>query len=209
MQKWTNHKIKYTMSENVTTKCVIGEVRLSYVHIFKPEAVEEGGEKKYSASIIIPKSDTQSLTKVKEAIRAAAQAGKAKLGNTPKERIRLPLRDGDLERPDDDAYANSFFINANSSRKPGIVEKQIIDGKPALVEITNEEKVYSGCYAYVSLNFFAYANRGNVGIGAGLNNVLKARDGEFLGGRVSAQTDFAGIDLNDLVGDMPEEDDVI
>lgn len=197
------------MTENVSTKCVVGEVRLSYVHIFKPEAVEEGGDKKYSVSIIIPKSDTASLEKVKAAIKAAAQAGKAKIGSTPQAKIRIPLRDGDLERPDDDAYANAYFINANSTRKPGIVKKVKIDGESRLVEITNEEEVYSGCYAYVSLNFFVYAQRGNVGIGAGLNNVLKARDGSYLGGRVSAETDFGGIDLDSLADETTDEDDLI
>lgn len=197
------------MTENVSTKCVVGEVRLSYVHIFKPEAVEEGGEKKYSTSIIIPKSDTKSLEKVKAAIKAAAQAGKAKIGSTPQAKIRIPLRDGDLERPDDDAYANAYFINANSTRKPGIVKKVKIDGENRLVEITNEEEVYSGCYAYVSLNFFVYAQRGNVGIGAGLNNVLKARDGSYLGGRVSAETDFSDIDLDSVADETTEEDDLI
>lgn len=196
------------MSKSVTTKVVVGEVRLSYVHLFKPEAVADGADKKYSVSIIIPKSDTAVLAKIKEGIRAAAQAGKSVIGNTPQARIKPPLRDGDLERADDEAYANSFFINATSSKKPGIVRKEKINGENKLVEVTNEEEVYSGCYAYVSINFYAFNKAGNVGIGAGLNNVLKTRDGGFLGGRASAETDFAGIDLNSIVGDMPDDDDL-
>ena len=38
--------------------------------------------------------------------------------------LKTPLRDGNLERPDDPAYANSYFINANSATAPGIVDAE-------------------------------------------------------------------------------------
>lgn len=195
------------MNENVTTKCRIGEVRLSYVHIFQPEATAEGGEKKYSVSLIIPKTNKALLNEIKVAIEAAKQAGVAKFGGKVPANLKTPLRDGDLERPDDDAYAGCYFINASSRTKPGVVKRMKVNGQTVMVEVTNEEDVYSGCYGFASVNFFAFNTSGNKGIAAGLNNVLKTRDGEYLGGRASAQTDFGDINLeeyDDLGDDFPD-----
>lgn len=195
------------MNENVSTKLTIGEVRLSYCHLFQPEAVADGGEKKYSVSLIIPKSNTKLIAQIKQTIEAAIQAGIASRfsGKRPAN-LKLPLRDGDLERPDDDAYADSYFINATSKTKPGIVKAMAVGGEKKLVEISDEDDVYSGCFGYASVNFFAFNNAGNKGVAAGLNNVLKTRDGEYLGGRSSAQSDFGDLDLDAIGGD---DDDIV
>lgn len=193
------------MNESTSTKVRIGEVRLSYCHLFQPEAVADGGDKKYSVSIIIPKSNTKLVAEIKAAIEAAAQAGMSKFGGRRPANLKTPLRDGDLDRADDDAYADSWFINASSRTKPGVVKVMDLGGEKKLVEVTNEEDIYSGCYGYVTVNFFAFNNAGNRGIAAGLNNVLKTRDGAFLGGRTSAQSDFGDMDLSGFGGD----DDVI
>jgi len=186
------------------TRINVGEVRLSYCHLFTPEAVADGGDKKYSVSVIIPKSNTKLVNAVKAAIEAAVQAGLPKFGGKRPATLKTPLRDGDAERPDDEAYADSYFINATSRTKPGIVKAMKVNGESRLVEVTNEEEIYSGCYGYVSVNFFAFNNAGNRGIAAGLNNVLKTRDGEYLGGRSSAQSDFGGMDLNSI--DLGDQD---
>lgn len=187
------------------TRINIGEVRFSYVHVFTPEAIAEGGDKKYSLSLIIPKTNTKLVGQIKDTIEAAVQAGLPKFGGKRPAALKTPLRDGDLERPDDDAYADSYFINASSRNKPGAVKVMTVQGEKKLVEITNEEDLYSGAYGYASVNFFAFNNAGNRGVAAGLNNVLKTRDGEFLGGRSSAQSDFSDIDLNAIAAD---DDDV-
>ena len=187
------------MNENVTTKVKIGEVRFSYVHIFTPEAVAEGNEKKYSVSLIIPKTNKKLIAEIKAAIEAAIQAGIASRfdGKRPVN-LRSPLRDGDLGRAEDEAYAGAYFVNVSSKTKPGIVKRMKVNGENRLVEVTNEEDIYSGCYGFASVNFFAYNNKGNKGIGAGLNNILKTRDGEYLGGRTSAESDFGNgaVDLD-------------
>jgi hypothetical protein len=193
------------MNENTSTKVRVGEVRLSYCHLFQPEAVADGGEKKYSVSIIIPKSNKKLVAEVKAAIEAAAQAGIPKFGGRRPANLKTPLRDGDLERADDDSYADSYFINASSKTKPGIVKVMAVQGEKKLVEVTNEEDVYSGCYGYVSINFFPFSNAGNKGVAAGLNNVLKTRDGAFLGGRSSAQSDFGDMDLGGFGGEDDED----
>ena len=193
------------MAENTNTKIRIGEVRLSYCHLFQPEAVADGGEKKYSVSIIIPKSNTKLVAEIKAAIEAAAAAGISKFGGRRPANLKTPLRDGDLEKADDDAYADAWFINASSKGKPGVVKVMNVQGEKKLVEVTNEEEVYSGCYGYVSVNFFAFNNAGNKGVAAGLNNVLKTKDGTFLGGRTSAQTDFGDMDLSGI-GESGDDD---
>ena len=102
----------------------------------------------------------------------------------PLSAIKTPLRDGDSERPDDPAYANSYFINANSSTAPGIVDA---DRQPIL----ERSEVYSGVYGRASINFYAFNSNGNRGIACGLNNLQKIRDGEPLGGKSRAEDDFA------------------
>ena len=179
------------MNENQATKVVTGKVRFSYLHIWEPSAVEEGSQKKYSVSLIIPKSDTDTVVRIKNAIQSALEAGKAKFGGKIPASLKLPLRDGDLERADDDAYLNSWFLNANSSKQPGIVDQNV---QPIL----RQDELYSGCYGRASVNFFAFNTNGNKGIACGLNNIQKLSDGETLGGRTTAEFDFSD-DLSDIL----------
>ena len=175
------------METNVSTKVVTGKVRFSYAHVFEPAAMSEGQEPKYQVSLIIPKSDLKTLGAIEKAIEAAKVAGKAKLadktGKIPAN-IKIPLRDGDVDRADDEAYADSFFINASSNRKPGVVDAQ-------LNEIIAPEEFYSGCYGRASINFYAFNANGNKGIAAGLQNLQKLAEGEPLAG-ASAEQDFGG-----------------
>lgn len=194
-------------TENTTTKVVLKNVRLSYVHLFKPEAAEGSADLKYSVSIIIRKDDAENLALIKSAVKAATEAGVPKWGGKKPATLKNPLRDGDEDRPDMPEYEGCYFINASSKTKPEVVEVATINGKRQLVQITDEENVYSGCYGHVSLNFFPFNTQGNKGIGAGLNNVMKTKDGEYLGGRASAATDFG--DCIDDVDDFPGDDEEI
>lgn len=165
-------------------KVITGLVRFSYAKVFKAESVGESDEPKYSVSLIIPKSDKATLAKIKTAIEAARNAGKtSKFGGKIPSNLKLPLRDGDEERPDDAAYANSYFVNASCLTKPGVVDK---DCNPIL----DQAEFYSGCYGRASITFYPFNANGNKGIAAGLNNVQKIKDSESLGGRQSAEADF-------------------
>lgn len=172
------------------TKIVTGKVRLSYAHLLEPSAVEEGQEKKYSVALIIAKDDAATLKKIETAVAAAKELGKTKWGGKIPAKLKLPLRDGDEERPDDPTYANSYFLNCSSKTKPQIVDK-------ALNEIIDADQIYSGMYARVSLNFYPFDTSGNRGIAVGLNNVQKLADGEPLSGRSSAADDFGGLESED------------
>jgi hypothetical protein len=162
--------------------------RWSYANVWEPKSIN-GGTPKYSVSLIIPKSDTVTLTKIKAAIEAAYKEGEAKLRGNGKSvpalsAIKTPLRDGDTERPDDDAYKNAYFVNANATTAPGIVDAD-------LNPILTRSEVYSGVYGRASITFYAFNSSGNKGIACGLNNLQKIRDGEPLGGKASAEVDFA------------------
>ena len=174
------------------TKVITGvKTRWSYANVWQAKSIN-GGTPKYSVSLIIPKSDTKTVTAVKNAIQAAYEEGQSKLKGNSKSvpaltAIKTPLRDGDAERPDDAAYKDSYFINANSTTAPGIVDA-------ARNPIIEHSEVYSGVYGRASINFYAFNSNGNKGIACGLNNLQKISDGEPLGGKTRAEDDFADED---------------
>lgn len=185
------------MSKNYVnpTKVITGpNTRWSYANVWQPKSIN-GGAPKYSVSLIIPKSDRKTIEKIKATIQAAYEEGESKLrGNgksvPPLSALKTLLRDGDKERPDDEAYANSYFVNANSNVAPGVVDA---DKQPIL----DTSEVYSGVYGRASINFFAFNSNGNKGIACGLNNLQKIRDGEPLGSRTRAEDDFDDEDDGD------------
>ena len=174
---------------NNPTKVITGvNTRWSYVNAWEAKSIN-GGAPKFSVSLIIPKSDTKTIEKIKAAIQAAYEEGQGKLKGNGKSVpalsvLKTPLRDGDAERPDDEAYADAYFINANSATAPGIVDA---DCNPIL----DRSEVYSGVYGRASINFYAFNSNGNKGIACGLNNLQKIKDGEPLGGKSRAEDDFA------------------
>ena len=178
-----------TVNKNAVNpaKVITGVCRLSYANIWQAKSIN-GGAPKYSASVLIPKSDAKTVAKVKAAIQAAYEEGEGKLKGNGKTApslasLKTPLRDGDTERPDDEAYAGHWFINANSNTAPGVVDA---NREP----IYDTSEIYSGVYARVSLSFYAFNSNGNRGIACALQNIQKVRDGEALGGKSKAEDDF-------------------
>lgn len=166
------------------TKVITGKCRLSYAHIWEPSSINENSPAKYSACIIIPKTDKATLAKLQTATDAAIQDGiKSKWKGKRPPKLKLPLRDGDEERPDDDAFAGCYFINANSSRQPGVVDL-------ARQPILDRDEIYSGCYCRFAVNLYPFSTNGNNGVAVGLNNVQKVAEGERLAGGSRAEDDF-------------------
>ena len=186
---------KTVKAENPQKVITGPDTRWSYANLWEPKSIN-GGAPKYSVSLIIPKSDTKTLAKVKAAIQAAYDEGQGKLkgnGKTvpPLSTLKTPLRDGS-ERPDDPNYADCYFLNANSATAPGIVDN-------ACEPILDRSEVYSGVYGRASINFYAFNSNGNRGIAVGLNNLQKIREGEPLGGKSRAEDDFATDDDDDFL----------
>ena len=173
------------------TKVITGKVRFSYANVWEPKSIN-GGDEKYSVSLIIPKNDTKTINDIKKAIEVAKQDGKAKFGGRIPANLKTPLRDGDIDRPDDEAYKDSYFINANSKDKPKIVDKNV---KPIL----DQSEVYSGCYGRASITFYAFNSNGNKGIACGLGNLQKLAEGDALSGRSKAEDEFSIFEDEDFL----------
>ena len=171
------------------TLVITGKARLTFPHLFTPYAKELGQEAKYSVTILVPKSDVLTRQKIDAAIMAATQAGIAKSWNGVKPPIlATPVHDGDGVRPSDgQPFApeckGHWVFTASSKQQPQVVDT-------GLNPIMAQSEIYSGVYARVSVNFFPYNASGKKGIGCGLNNVQKLEDGEPLGGRTTALSDF-------------------
>lgn len=180
------------MMANSATQVVTGLVRLSYLNVFAPRKMEgQEGDGKYSACILIPKSDKQTLSAIKSACEAARLGSAGLFGGKIPEKLKLPLHDGDGEMPNGGEYGpeckGMYVLNASSKQQPGLVDRRCN-------RIIDQTQLYSGCWAHVDLNFFAYKTQGNQGIGAGLNNIQKVRDDEPLGGRKRAEDVFSPVE---------------
>lgn len=180
------------MYQNDPMKVLTGEVRLSYCNLTTPRASQQGGEPKFSVTLLIPKTDTTTKADIDAAINAAAQEALTKTWNGARPPVlKVPIHDGDGVRqsgvPFGDECKGHWVITASTKNKPQVVGIDNISCELAPSDI------YSGMYGRVTIRFFGYSNSGNKGIGCGLGNVLKTRDGELLSGQASAASDFAGI----------------
>ena len=178
--------------KNDPTKVITGPNTLwSYVSVFEPKSIN-GDAPKYSIQLRIPETDTVTLKKIADAMKAAYEEGSAKLkGNSksvpPYETLKKALRNGTQEFPDDETMKGYMFLNTNNSIKPGIVDAN-------LQPIIDRSEIYSGCFGRASINFFVYNNNGNRGIGCSILNLQKMKDGPVLGGHSRAEDDFADLD---------------
>lgn len=170
----------------MAVKVVTGKVRFSYVNIFRSKSFQQGQDAKYSICLLIPKKDKKTIKAIKDAIEETIQEGiTSKWGGKKPANLHTPLRDGDEEKAEEQPeYEEMYFLNANSTTKPGIIDRD-------RNEILDPDEVYSGCWGRASINFFAYNNQGNKGVGVGLNHIQKLSEGERLGGRrTTAEEDF-------------------
>ena len=175
------------------TKVVTTPVRISYAHIFEPVAIVEGAKAKYSVSILIPKTNTELVKKINDAIDAAIEKGTSTTFNGKKPNkaaLKLPIKDGDDK--EDSVYHGHWYLNVSSNNAPQVVDRD-------LNPIFDKSEVVSGDYCRVSINFGAYNVTGSKGVSAYLGNIQFVRKGEPLGGRTSASTDFGNSSDDDFL----------
>lgn len=182
------------MYQNDSMKVLTGEVRLSYTHLTTPYAnpTQPNAKPKYSVTLLIPKSDFATKADIDKSIEAAAQDAVSKKWNGVRPPIvKVPIWDGDGVRQSGVAFGDEckghWVMTASSEIQPQVVDISNINCPLA------PQDIYSGMYARVTVRFFGYSNSGNKGVGCGLGNVMKTRDGEPLSGGASAASDFAGI----------------
>jgi len=178
-----------------STRVVTKKVRFSYVHVFEPTAMNEGDTKKYSAAILIPKTDKVTVKAIKNAINAALELGKSKhFGGSIPKKWTSPLRDGDEEK-DDEVYEGHYFLNAKSVRRPIILDSD-------KSQLDDKEEFYSGCYGRAVLNFYAYGSGlPSKGVAVGFESAMKTADGDNLGGGGASLSEVI-----DAYGDDEDED---
>jgi hypothetical protein len=172
-------------------KIMLKNVRLSYANVWEPRAMEEGQTPMYSVALLMgdTKDGRENIAKLEKAIDDTFKGGiPVKFGGTAPKVWHNPLYEGDEDKGE--AYAGAMYINAKSKNKPGIVDKQV---NP----IIDQTEVYSGCYANVSVNLYAFNVAGKKGVGIGLGNIQKLADGESLGGSVRAEAEFEAVDDSD------------
>jgi len=176
--------------KDLTTKYVTPEIVCSFPYLFEKSDYTE----KFGLSIPINNSEKAEIKTIRTLIGNAAETkwGKKARGEIGK-KIASPLRDGNQEKEDDDIYRDTIFFSANSSKKPGVVGKDL---KP----IMDMEEIYPGCIIRASVNFYPYDFKGKKGIACGLQNVMKVKDGEVIGSKASAESDFA-----EFAGEVEEE----
>lgn len=181
------------------TRVVTGEVRFSYCNLLKPRASQQGGQEKYSVTLLIPKTDVATKQRIDAAIEAAKQIGKDKKWNgVIPPMLAIPIHDGDGVKPSDgmpfgEECKGHWVLSASTS----------IDQPPKIVDINlnpiiDPTEVYSGMYGKIAINFGAYSAQGKKGIGCYIStNVQKTRDGEPLGAAApDAASDFGGVPQN-------------
>lgn len=179
------------MYQNIATKVLTGEVRLSYANLTAPRAAQDGGEPKYSVTLLIPKTDTATKADIDASMKAAYEDGVSKKWGGARPQPKVILHDGDGLRPSGlpfgDECKGCWVLTASSKNKPQVVGIDNIQCELA------PQDVYSGMYARVTINFYAFDRAGNKGVGCGLGNVMKTKDGEPLSGGASAVSDFADV----------------
>jgi len=179
------------MYQNIPTKVLTGEVRLSYQNLITPRSAQPGGEAKYSVTLLIPKTDAATVNDINNSIKAAYEDGVSKKWGGAHPQPKIILHDGDGLRPNGlpfgDECKGHYVITASSKNKPQVVGIDNINCELA------PNDIYSGIYARVTVNFFPYDTAGSKGVGCGLGNVMKTRDGEPLAGGASAASDFADL----------------
>lgn len=177
-----------------------GLVRLTFANVWTPR--DSFGEDKYSATLLIPKTDKVTIAKLKECIENAKVNGADKLNGAKK--VKSTLKDGNDVDADGEEYPEEYkghyALNTSSKRQPGIVNKN-------LEKILDQNEVYSGCYVVANINFYAYNSNGNKGIACGLNHIMKIKDGEHLGGVVSVDQAFSKVDISQFFEDGEEIDE--
>jgi hypothetical protein len=192
-------------NQTISTRIVTGEVRFSYVNLLKPRASMQGGEEKYSVTILVPKSDVATKQRIDAAIEAAKQLGKTKWNGVIPPMVNIPVHDGDGVKPSDGMpfgeECKGHWVFSASTK---------VDHPPVIVDINqnpiiNPTEVYSGMYGRIAVNFGAYSNAGKKGIGCYISkNVQKTRDGEPLGSSApDASSDFGGAPAQPVYGQQP------
>ena len=169
----------------LNTKVVTGEVKLNYINIKEPKAINLSSEPKFSTTILIPK-ESNTMDKVYEAMYNATKNGLDIWNGKVPENLISCLKDGDETQREE--YKGYVYINVTSKYRPQVVDKNL--------KILSPDELYNGCFGRASINFYPYNHiqSGNCGISCELLNLQKLKDGERIINRASAVDDFSVVE---------------
>lgn len=176
-----------------------GRVRLSFPHIFKPQAkkgtdgnvvVDDSGSPvmQYSCALIIPKTETEIVTAIQESMKAAAidffGAGKVPA------KWNAGFRDGDTDpsamldtldpskgrKPE---LVGCWFLNASTRQKPTVIgnEKDDFAGGWKLL---GESDIKAGDWVRVQLRCYGFDVGTNKGVAFSFSGIQLFEQGEAL-----------------------------
>ncbi len=162
-------------------------VRLSFPWLFKmSKPIPPNTEGKFGASLLFPLGASIAALQAE-----AVETAKAKWGDKmPKLRSPFLSQDDDAER-----YVGytpgAVLIRASSNQKVPVVDQN-------LAPIVEEERVYPGVWAIVTVRAFAYDKGVNKGVSFGLQAVMIIADDQNIGGTGAAnpQQAFAGVKVD-------------
>lgn len=190
------------MAKPVSTKIdkdlcrmITPEFRVSYPHLFKPQAPKPTDKPKYSIIMLFPKdSDLMGTTvdgkprSIKEILRNAKLAAFGPKENWPAG-LATPVVDGDDPKyADKQGYPGHYVMKATAleEARPSIVG-------PDMLPITEPADFYPGCYARAYIFARVYEYMGKQGVHFCLDHVQKLRDGKSFGGRKSVEQVFSPV----------------
>ena len=177
-------------------KVVTGKVRCSYVSVFAPRLNTNSNEMEYSMELMIPKSDTATVSAVKKAMKAS-EAFKFPKGR-PNPKLKEwydPLIDADdamaLDAEDNEVPLTTkrpetkgcYLLRVKNKEAVPIVDR---NRQPVL----DQSEFASGDYARASINAHPFDVGKNAGVTFFLNAIQVVGKGEPLGGGVNVETEF-------------------
>jgi hypothetical protein len=184
----------------MATKVITGKVRFSFVNVYEPKEPQGGGDAKYSVTLLIPKTDTATLNKIKAAMAEARENFCKRNGaNALPPKPVNTLHDGDGMKDNGEEYGpecnGNYVISVSSKQKPVLVDE--------FGNETNDPNcIYSGCYGRAAINFYGYSRQGKKGISAGLLSLKKLHDGDpfgVVGSAADFDDDWMDDDADDLL----------
>lgn len=163
-------------------------VRLSFPHLFEPQA-SDNGDPKYNATFIIEpgSANAKALAAAVDAVAKEKWKDKAEgiLGVLAKA-DKICYRKHPKTNGSGDVYAgfeDMHFVSASDKARPTVVDRDktpltAADGKP-----------YGGCYVNVVLDVWAQDNAYGKRVNANLKAVQFTRDGDAFGGSAPVTAD--------------------
>jgi hypothetical protein len=193
-----------------STRVIIHNGRLAYCdQLITPRAFQPGQPERYSCTICMPPGH-EGIEEIEAALHTAATVKWGKRSEWPKP-LRGLSRDPIVKDCADYPKLGIrdpgwMFVRASSTEEPGIVNAAVEE----LNKADLRRECYSGRWATVSVNAYAYTQQTGSGVTLGLGNIQLLKHDTRLGtARPKPGDDFDPEELPDDTTDGDEDDDFV